>query len=754
VRANCRRIRHILTDGLLVLFVVVFALDPGVAFAASPSVIDTNSPALGRSAWTYSDLRDSTAKYEGGYARFDDTSTAMYASSPHGGYATTGSRCQTCHAVHRAEASYQLLRSDTQADVCAYCHLGSAHSSLIVYDGNPDGMATTVGHTIGAPSRIPLSSTNVSLVSASFVITDSAGVATTETITVRSVDTTQNALFRLSTSHGETMPSAGRDGYGRTGPVPLTCMSCHQVHNAADDIWQPMAYPGHETTLTAGYKLLRKRPSGSIVGPDEQPYDNGTPGFTVSYTEGMRRWKQYTDFDITGLVDATATVKVPETTLTAGVYGPGKTIWDSPAWENSSYFDDGPSGVPTPSVDVRGIDQYALSVWCADCHNLAIGSFEATGPVELGVTVHGAARTHTVPFTGAGNGPAQCYTCHRGDLTPEPTSTASGSNPACERCHYGTGSYANDVVRAGEGGSDFPHSSSSGGADLLGAWSVSATGSVVATTVTEANAAGKVCIRCHVVTGDPHGHDSTLAAGCDSCHTTNLVTEHVTDHALTCATCHDSTDPAVTAAITAGNSACDACHDPDDHPYVESMHTASVSAVAISGTLTDPSGTPWTYYGGATQTYAGQTCGQCHSMNLAVEHTKPSSSVPTAACGACHPSPRDAFTTWDKTCEQAGCHATKHTDMATRHAWSSYGLGWSSCSTPPNGCHYVAGTSDWQPDLAAIHNEAWYFGGEYANLNPYPNGCTLCHTSPAAVPATPTACTNCHPSGHAAAPLP
>jgi len=261
------------------------------------------------------------------------------------------------------------------------------------------------------------------------------------------------------------------------------------------------------------------------------------------------------------------------------------------------------------------------------------------------------------------------------------------------------------------------------------------------------------CGACHIAGGQhTAAHESTTNAACTSCHAPNLVTEHVTDHALTCATCHDSLDPAVTGAIVAGDLTCTTCHDFASHPYVVSQHTATVRGVTISGVLTGLSGTPWTYYGGGTQTYGGQTCGQCHSMDLLVEHTKPSSSVPQASCGACHPSPRDTFTTWNGTCQQDGCHATMHSDMAVRHAWSYSGSpSWSNCGSSAGGCH----VGQWQPDLAAIHNEAWYYGSQFdVDLSPYANGCTLCHTSPAAVPTTPTACTNCHPQGHAAAPLP
>ena len=79
-----------------------------------------------------------------------------YVASPHGGYDTTTNKCKVCHAVHRAEGAYYLLRADSQDDACSYCHIGgSAHSSKVVYDLNPAGIYTTNGHTIGAPDSDP-----------------------------------------------------------------------------------------------------------------------------------------------------------------------------------------------------------------------------------------------------------------------------------------------------------------------------------------------------------------------------------------------------------------------------------------------------------------------------------------------------------------------------------------------------------------------------------------------------------------------
>jgi hypothetical protein len=477
----------------------------GVAAAAPPATVRESGPAFGRSAWTYQDLRDSSPKYEGGYAQFDSTSLSRYARSPHGGYDSTTDKCRVCHAVHRAQGAYYLMRADSQGDACVYCHGPSGHSDKTVYDANPDGMSTTVGHRIGAAAAIPDSSVEQTSEVLQIVSADASGNVTTATVFARHADGGKNQMFRLRLVHSQNRAGFGRYGYARIGPTQLSCMSCHQPHNAPDTVWRPMAFPDGATRLETGYKLLRSSPSGSIWGPDDLAYGGGGPA-TVSYTrDGMRGHKAYTDFRTTGFVNPENVISAPESTLTAGAagspasFGPGKTIWTSPDWG----WD--PAASPGPRRDPAIINQYALSAWCADCHNLDIGYFKtaavpgpAFGAAHPGSTLDST--THPIPMIGASNGPGQCYSCHRAGLTPVPaTSYYSAEKTACERCHYGTGSYAVDPLRL-SGASDFPHSGETSGAALLGAWTIDAFGSVEPTVVT-AGDPRVVCVRCHAADG-------------------------------------------------------------------------------------------------------------------------------------------------------------------------------------------------------------------------------------------------------------
>lgn len=488
---------------LLIVPVILFmGLMTGRALAVPPSVIQESGPAFGRSAWTYGDIRDVNFKYEGGYAQFDDTATATYRQSPHGGYDTTTNKCGVCHAVHRAEGAYYLMRGESQGDACTYCHIGgTAHSATIVYDASPEGMATSDGHAIGTGPEIPDSSVDETLQSVEVTSTDASGTVTTETVLARSADAGLNKMFRLGRIHSQSPAGAGEDGYIRVGPLALSCLSCHQPHDAPADVWRPTDFNDRVNRRPQGYRLLRASPSGSVYGADDMPYGGAGPP-TVSYTrDGMKGYKAYTSYTLTGLVNVENAICVPETTLTAGeTYGPGKTIWASPPWPYES------TASPGPTRDPSAVNQYALSAWCADCHNLDIGYFARGQIAELGLPAHRATRTHPAPFVGANNGPAQCYTCHRADLSPVPTDAAYDPSPdglQCEKCHYGTASYAVDPKRLSPGGADFPHSAETSGTEMLGAWGVDASGSVEPTAITQSNLT-VVCLRCHKTGAKTH----------------------------------------------------------------------------------------------------------------------------------------------------------------------------------------------------------------------------------------------------------
>ena len=196
--------------------------------------------------------------------------------------------------------------------------------------------------------------------------------------------------------------------------------------------------------------------------------------------------------------------------------------------------------VTKPGLDPKAVNQFALSAWCANCHNetTAVQAMATAAPEASEETTFSAGVTGNVTHTsqtigttasskvtgphystmmGVGAGAPQCYTCHRGGNlsaeVPIPSTadaaklTALGytppTDPKCSLCHYGTADFALDPARLNYT-SDWPHSSTND-VDMLGNWSIDSTTTPNApvvkpdTTITAANSQEMVCGRCHPV---------------------------------------------------------------------------------------------------------------------------------------------------------------------------------------------------------------------------------------------------------------
>jgi hypothetical protein len=768
----------------------------GAAFGATPTVID---PSTGASAWSYSDSADASPTREGGYREFNfegggyaaDGSAYLSGSGsvdqsgyvgrgPHGGYDTSTSKCKVCHAVHRAEGSYYLLRASSQDDACIYCHgPGSTGSSTPVYTEGPEGIHAENGHTIGASATIPASSVGMEVEEIELI----EGRPDT-VVTVRSYQSENKRLYRLvGSGYGAAgHPSTGAAGaYARVGPTPLSCSSCHHVHGASAQIWRPTAYDStYETDengfLVSGYKLLRRFPGATAVG-DPAP---GTPIDPADLAKAPES-RLVPDFNFSTQASLEAT------------YTEGGQTFRQPDWVIQQI-----SGGAEGSATV--VNQFTLSVWCADCHNLAIGGGSHGSNEETVSADPHTDSTHPIPGpavagSSAGGG-AQCYTCHRGDL-------ARGTG--CSQCHYTAANYRVDAPS-----SDFPHSGSDDSVKLLGAFSIEVSPDAqrwsdftfVDATVTDTNL-DAVCLRCHAVKHADYGsglsdhdvpsqygvcaechgsnsaeiHDAT-PQGCNACHAAATLTfdcatchfptfaDHPVDPAVhvvpapydtECGTCHDLNAADIHAAAPDGcfechgaaplTTNCSACHFDtfEDHPVDPAAHTATVGTSVITGFMggtggwSVPSGWPGAWP--VSQSYS-QRCNQCHTMDLMAEHAKPSSSSAAQGCIACHPTPVSTLAGgWTGGCQQGGCHPTIHTrtTMATAHAFgdAEWNLGCSGCHTRREPGYAWS----WVSDYGQVHDFLIhaYFG------QPDLDGCSWCHT-PAVVPARGVSCStgSCH----------
>jgi hypothetical protein len=544
------------------------------AFAATPTVISNgvdnmvtgSQSAIGASRWAYKDVQDSAQKLEGGYVgmtttaavvtQVDDTTvddnmtsivttTTNYVyANPHGGYDTTTNKCKVCHAVHRAEGAYYLLRADSQDDACNYCHIGeSAHSTKIVYDLNPAGIDTTNGHTIGAQAEVPDSTVRQYAQDVTLTGTNADGDPISETIKVRAYDEAKLQMYRFGRHHGQSDEGTGRSGYMKIGPLALRCMSCHQTHNAVDEVWRPLVWNtanwGNDnanvqnltTFETTGYKLLKRYPSATTTGAINS-YGYYDVGRQVKVIEGN------------AVKEGTTGPWGVETANFSGDYS-AKFVYNqngetaaAPIWIAQDIHEPDAASYPTQGTGYYRYpyfnSKYALSFWCADCHNLNIGGWEPLDDEELGFKAHNE-RTHPVPFYGAYTGPGQCYSCHRNDLSgmmgsitannPASVSRGIASRPgreSCTQCHYGTLDYAIEQDNWGynaaalmpnarpDQGIDFPHSGRPSDIKLLGSYTVNVPAGgftsgnfaggnpvqLVPATIT-ANNLDAVCLRCH-----------------------------------------------------------------------------------------------------------------------------------------------------------------------------------------------------------------------------------------------------------------
>lgn len=213
-------------------------------------------------------------------------------------------------------------------------------------------------------------------------------------------------------------------------------------------------------------------------------------------------------------------------------------------------------------------------------------------------------------------------------------------------------------------------------------------------------------------------------SGC-SCHSTNLLNQHSgwtrpdgSAVNLTCAACHQSADADVKVAVGSGDTRCVACHDMATHPDPGgNTHLAGVAADALPG-VTPP-----------------VTCSGCHLTVLPQEHGRTTASSAGAACGNCHPSPRNTLSPWLKGCVQAGCHATgtssqQHSNQATAHQVPSQRL---QCTTASD-CHHHQG------DLPTLHEQASVVIDSQTRTS-----CLVCHST-TSLPSNDCANAACHPS--------
>ena len=157
---------------------------------------------------------------------------------------------------------------------------------------------------------------------------------------------------------------------------------------------------------------------------------------------------------------------------------------------------------------------------------------------------------------------------------------------------------------------------------------------IVIATYGGTNALNPRCVECHTSASSAHiiehDPDSTLSStyascGTAGCHALNINTEHVDVRMLSCATCHSSTNPTVTAAIAAGKGS-----GPQQGCFV--CHGSSAGQHQTQHELTKPAD-------------PSAECRWCHATNLVSDHISPTFPAdvnefvpvsPSFNCATCH----------------------------------------------------------------------------------------------------------------------
>lgn len=273
---------------------------------------------------------------------------------------------------------------------------------------------------------------------------------------------------------------------------------------------------------------------------------------------------------------------------------------------------------------------FLVPVACTRCH----GDKPQTG--------HLAAKTpsHRTPSSGF----ASCQTCHDGELHREHSGRTEegGAAMTCQSCH----SSAKAKVKTAIAASDTR------------------------------------CGACHTIDGDhADKHEAPVIESCTGsvCHSGGVVSVHMD---VRCDTCHGSARAEVLSAIANHDRSCAACHDQvSPHGDLNAIHTADAHTGGVIGVWSNHSA----MNGAIPRAYVqqGVECGSCHgSTNLLKLHGSAWDN-----CNLCHLSggPRSGFDQWDRTCQEAGCHATDSHDIANAQVNHIQKSCWSSI--PAGGCH-------------------------------------------------------------------
>lgn len=301
-------------------------------------------------------------------------------------------------------------------------------------------------------------------------------------------------------------------------------------------------------------------------------------------------------------------------------------------------------------------DQTFSDASCGGCHQPGLTAEHLGRPGLSCETCHGSQAREPVKAA-VQDGAKVCSACHS---VHSELASAHTLLPSASDCVTGGCHTGTDLTVIHEGAED-----------LVGGQT--RTGCLVCHA--EATPATKDCATCHPQRVEPHGADPaahTAAGPCvtSGCHSSDVTALHGTPG---CASCHGQ---GKMLTLT-----CASCHTGEQHP--------------------------------AANHVSNETCGTCHAVSNLV-------SIHASNCATCHPSPRNSFDSWSKTCEQSGCHAAIHAFADAYHV--DHGEGddcFGGCHFPNDwylGCSSCHRAPDSSPPLTTSNAQAAYFGAATIRL--------------------------------------
>ena len=216
--------------------------------------------------------------------------------------------------------------------------------------------------------------------------------------------------------------------------------------------------------------------------------------------------------------------------------------------------------IPFHEGDINVLHEAPLTADCQDCHNPSLNVEHPLHTNDSGQsydcnTCHQSTVADVVYAIDTGQ--KNCSSCHQ-EAGHNEVHTPTGIQPGCTDCHI-------DSLTQEHLNNPTTQTGNTWTCDTCHA-------STVEGVITAIDQGLKNCDACHTISGHQQFHDTNnLDSNCLTCHDNNLSYEHLEnintqkDEAgnfapKDCATCHTSSQPAVTAAVDTANTQCAACH--------------------------------------------------------------------------------------------------------------------------------------------------------------------------------------------------